>query len=103
MYASVHAKKKTTKKTKEKTFKMSLLLQFCIENTLDQWEGALPIETGRKERMLPAGESPLLLQLRAEQKSTVGAYCYPSWVIVFLFYSQHPRGLGCLRKGPEKI
>lgn len=51
MYASVHAKKKK-KKTKVKTFKMSLLVQFCIENTSDQWEGSLPIETVCKERML---------------------------------------------------
>lgn len=83
------------KKTKVKTFKMSLLLQFCIENTLKQWEGSLPIETGCKKRMLSCCCSfHFHWQLRAEQKSTVGAYCYPSWVIVFLFYSQQPRGVG---------
>lgn len=64
--------------TKVKTLKMSLLLQFCIENTLDQWEGSLPIETGCRERMLPAAEFPLSLQLRAEQKGTVGGYCHPA-------------------------
>lgn len=91
------------KKTKVKTFKMSLLLQFCIENTLSQWEGSMPIETGCKKRMLSCCCSfHFHWQLRSEQKSTVGAYCYPSWVIVFLFYSQEPRGVGVSQQSAWK-
>lgn len=44
MYAAVQGEKK---KTKVKTFKMSLLRQFSIENAPQPWEASLPIETGR--------------------------------------------------------
>lgn len=79
------------------------LLQFCIENILSRWGGSLPIETGCKKRMFSCCcRFHFRWQLRAEQKSTVGAYCYPSWVIVFLFYSQEPRGVRVFQQSAGK-
>lgn len=73
MYALVRG----GEKKRSKLLKCHYFCSFCIENTPDQWEASLPIETASKE-CLPAAEFPLSQQLRAAQKSTVGAHCCPA-------------------------
>lgn len=65
-------------KKKVKTFKMSLLLQFLHRKYTGPVGGLPAHRNGGSKECLPAAEFPLSPQLRAAQKSTVGAHCCPA-------------------------